>query len=437
MADISDLYPKPPAPVAPPQNGFGAMTPGGIVGLVSGINQAKLFQQQFDARQGVADAYRNNVLPDGSIDQSGLVRDLARSGFGAGEALSQGTANEASRFELQGRQHQAAREVFGSLADKPNLTKADVYGAAAKLARQGVPADIIRSYLADAPNNNAGLVRWATGLGNMAQGVGATSAGEQGTPTEGGAPQSITHGAATYQRRGVGGNGNIGMPVGLPPGEPELLASPSARAAKLQSTASTSPQYHADLENLRSLSKTLDTVSGPTAEYEKKLNQLAGRFGGSVTMTPDQLKSAEEFDKIANQISLNQSQLFHGSDASLHTVVGANPSLSMSKIGREGVIDMLQGNQDAVDQARKLWIAARANGAPASSFDLFMERVGQELDPRVFQFNRMSRENQQKFLSAMDPADIKEFEQKYQNAIDKKWVKPLKPEEKKETGGGK
>jgi len=193
----------------------------------------------------------------------------------------------------------------------------------------------------------------------------------------------------------------------------------------LQATASTTQQYHADLDNLKQLSKTLD-IGGPTVELEKKVNQLGSRFGLSVTMTPDQLKSAEEFDKIANQISLNQSQNFHGSDAGLHTVVGANPSSSMSTYGREGVIDMLQGNQDAIDTTRRAWLRARANGAPASSYDQFAEQIGQTLDPRVFQFNRMSRQNQQKFLNSMPSEDIPAFEDKFKTAIANKWVQPPK-----------
>jgi hypothetical protein len=143
-------------------------------------------------------------------------------------------------------------------------------------------------------------------------------------------------------------------------------------------------------------------------------------------MTPDQLRSLESFDKIANLISLNQSQFFHGSDAGLHTVVGANPSSSMSKFGREGVIDMLQGNQDAVDVTRKAWLKARSLGAPASSYDMFAEQMGEKLDPRVFQFNRLSRDNQQKFLSQMAPEDLPAFEEKYKDAVKNKWVKPLK-----------
>jgi hypothetical protein len=88
---------------------------------------------------------------------------------------------------------------------------------------------------------------------------------------------------------------------------------------------------------------------------------------------------------------------------------------------------MLHGNQDAIDVTRKAWLKARANGAKPGDYDLFAERMGQELDPRVFQFNRLSRENQQKFLSQMSPADAKEFEDKFANAYEKKWVNPKDP----------
>jgi hypothetical protein len=242
-----------------------------------------------------------------------------------------------------------------------------------------------------------------------------------GPPTAGGQPTTVPQTSAV--RTGA-------MATGLAPGESELLTSPAGRADKLQSTAASSPQYHADLENLKQDSSILGNLGGPTIETEKKLNQLSSRLGGfGITMTPDQLKSLESFDKIANQISLNQSQFFHGSDAGLHTVVGANPSSSMSRFGREGMIDMLQGNQDAIDVTRKAWLKARAMGAPAGSYDLFAEQMGEKIDPRVFQFNRLNRDNQQKFLSQMDPADIKDFEARYQESVKNKWVKPLKATE--------
>ena len=145
-------------------------------------------------------------------------------------------------------------------------------------------------------------------------------------------------------------------------------------------------------------------------------------------MNPDQLRALESFDKIANQISLNQGQFFGGTDASRNMTLGANPNSSMSRFGREGVIDMLHGNQDAIDRTRQLWLDARARGVPANSYDVFINDLSKKLDPRVFQFNRLSRENQQKFLNTLGADNLAEFEQKYRSAIDQKWVRPLKAE---------
>ena len=184
----------------------------------------------------------------------------------------------------------------------------------------------------------------------------------------------------------------------------------------------------------------LDNLGGPTQPFEKKANEVLARFGlsGLGTMTPDQLRAAESFDKIVNGISLRQGQVFGGTDASRNMTLGATPNTGMSRYGRDGMIDMAQGNQDMVDRARGIWLDARGRGAPANSYDAFMDQLTKPLekdvsgnwvgglDPRVFQFNRLSRPNQQKFLSQIDPDDLGDFEQKYQAAIDRKWVKPLK-----------
>lgn len=377
-----------PQPVQPQQNAL-ASDPAKVIGLMSGLQDYRLKQQQFDAL---------SQQPAAALQGQQIANDTA----------------------MQGQQEMASRAISrvmgGYLAGIQKPTADDVRSAAAFAARS-FPAIATKypgiiSAASETGRKNPGLLI-NSGLSPEAQ-----SGEVPGTPTQGGAPTTIKVPASNL------GTGRV---TGNAPGEEALLASPAGRADKLQSTAATTQQYHADLENLKQDSKVLDNLGGPTFETEKKLNQLANRVGGfGITMTPDQLKAGESFDKIANQISLNQSQMFHGSDAGLHTVVGANPSSSMSKFGREGVIDMLQGNQDAIDTTRKAWLKARANGAPASSYDLFAERMGEEIDPRVFQFNRLSRENQQKFLSQMNPEDIAPFEEKYKSAVDKKWVKELK-----------
>ena len=416
MADVSTaLFPQ--APPAAQPNVLASGDPGKVLGLIGQANEL----QKFNALKAVGQAAQSAIGPDGNYDPTAnalALRNNPNAALAAPEAIAGILQRQGQQIEQRRVQAQDATNLFGSISNIDKPSALDVHKAAALAAAQypNLPPSVISGISNHILNDPAGIKHGATTIQNMAIGAAGTSSRTEGPPAPGGARQSQSLGAANYAGT---------QPITLAPGEEPLLASPVERASRLQATASTSQQYHADLDNLKQLSKTLE-VGGPTVELEKKVNQLGSRFGLSVTMTPDQLKSAEEFDKIANQISLNQSQNFHGSDAGLHTVVGANPSSSMSTYGREGVIDMLQGNQDAIDVTRRAWLRARANGAPASSYDQFAEQIGQTLDPRVFQFNRMDRQNQQRFLHNMPPEDIPAFEEKFKTAIANKWVQPPK-----------
>jgi hypothetical protein len=416
MADISSLYPQPPA--VPPPNVLTSGDPSAVLGMINQANQLQMFR----AKQAAGTAAQGAIDPTtGRYDptQNALAfRNNPAAALVAPEAIGDILQKQGQQIEQTRLQAQDATNLFGGIANIDKPTAMDVHNRAALAASQypNLPATVINGISQHILSDPAGIKHGAAVIQNIGVGAQGATSRVVGPPTAGGAPQTVPLGTANIAGA---------MPTGNAPGEEALLTSPAARADRLQGTAATTQQYHADLDNLKQLSKTVD-IGGPTVEIEKKLNQLGSRFGLSVTMTPDQLKSVEEFDKIANQISLNQSQNFHGSDAGLHTVVGANPSSSMSTYGREGVIDMLQGNQDAIDTTRRAWLRARANGAPASSYDQFAEQIGQTLDPRVFQFNRMSRENQQKFLQNIPPDDLPAFEEKFKTAIANKWVKPLK-----------
>jgi hypothetical protein len=422
--NLNSLYPHPPEQTKGLLNG----SPAEVIGVVSALNNIRQQNAKFGADQAIGQAYTNALQPDGSIDQNALAGGLKRpeASFGLPEAASRVIAqrggdisNTTAQLEQHAKQQGFLVDALGALADDPKLTYDKVRNTAVTFARNlKLPGSMVNSWLSTLPRQQGALKETLNQMRNVAIGSSGTSASHP-TVDANGAPISITKGEFLSK------SGQGGVPAGLAPGEAGLAESAAGRAATLQSSASTAPQYHADLDNLKQLSKVID-IGGPTVPFEKNFAQLASRFGLPSTLGPEQLKGVEEFDKIANQISLNQSKLFHGSDAGLHTVVGANPSTSMSKYGREGVIDMLQGNQDAIDITRKAWLKARANGAKPGDYDMFAERMGQELDPRVFQFNRLNRANQQKFLSQMDPSELKDFEEKFKSSVEKKWVKPLK-----------
>lgn len=387
--------------------------------------------QQFQANRAVGEETQR-AIKDGKFDPTAALRGIAGrpdAALAAPEATSrvlsqqgQGISNTTAQYEQDKAQTAQLHDLWGAMADKPKLTGEDLNNWVVGTARRsGIPAAKILDFMGSVQAHPGGLAQSAKDSRALSIGSAGTIAPEQGPPETGtGAPTVIRRGAANQGPMG-------GFPVAQPAGEPEAQQSSAARGAALRATAGTSPQIHTDLENLKHESRVLGDFSGPTSEAEKKLNSLSQRvFGAGITLSKDQLAAADSFDKIVSQIATNQSKTLHGSDASLSAIQHANPNLQMSAAGRDMVIDMLHGNQDAIDVTRKAWADARAKGVPMHNHDDFMEQFSRVLDPRVFQFNRLSRENQQKFLSQMDPAEVGDFEQKYQAAIDRSWVKPLK-----------
>src|SRR5258707_4816545 len=424
MPSVIPLDPQPPAP--PPAGT--ALGPLQLLDMAGKINAL----QQFQSKQAIGEEAQKSIH-GGAFDPAEYRTRVGKrpdAAFAAPEAITQSLGNDRQNienatalFEQWGKQNDYGQTSLQGLSNLPNPTADDVRHWAVGVSRnadpRALPSSVINAQVAAIINDPRGIKAGLTSLQNRLMGAGGAASRTQAPPGPGGKPQTMPLGGAGY---GAGA-----MPTGQAPGEAERQVGAAGAATALESTAGPTAQYHADLENPKQDSKIPANLGGPTVEAEKKLNQLTQRVGGvGATMDKDQLRAAESFDKIANQISLNQSKFFHGSAAGLHTVLGANPNLSMSRYGRDGVIDMLQGNQDAIDVTRKMWLAAQRNGAPANSYHQFVDKVSETLDPRVFQFNRLSRENQQKFLSQMDQDDVGEFEKKYQDAINRKWVKPLK-----------
>src|ERR1700688_2463103 len=107
MAEINALYPAPPQPQQ--QQGLLQQNP---LALIPAIGQI----QEFTARQNIGEAYRRNTKPDGTMDQQGLMRDLATTGgFKAGEAVGQGISNQSALIEQKNKQAAVMNDVIGSL----------------------------------------------------------------------------------------------------------------------------------------------------------------------------------------------------------------------------------------------------------------------------------------------------------------------------------
>jgi hypothetical protein len=418
---------SPQYPTAPtPGGGLASLNPLQIIGAANALTQNRYLQADMASKQATGAAFQSALNPDGSVDQPRLSTALQASpeaAWGMPETTSRMLQQTSAQTDLDAKRNQFILDSVGATANDPKLNADKVRSLGVTLARNlRIPAPMINNWLDDLPKGKDALRQKLIQMRNMATGSANLSTPTPTGITPEGAPITAPRDVYNYQTRGGG------LPSGLAPGEQGLSESAAGRAANLQATASTSPQYHSDLENLRQDSAVMGNLGGPSQDVEKKLNQLSTRVAGfGVTMSPDQLRASESFDKIASNIALNQAKMLGGTDSTRSMSVGATPNSGMSRYGRDGVIDMLQGNQDAVDAARQAWLDARSKGASAGSHDIFMNKISKVLDPRVFQFNRLSRDNQQKFYSQMPAAEIPAFEAKYEAGVKRGWVQPPKP----------
>lgn len=403
MPDLSGLYPQPPQQQT---QGVLSGNPAQMLDTLQRLQQYQLTQQQFPAlAQQPAATLQNTQI-----------------------------ANQTAIMQQQATARQAVHGYIGNALSGIDKPTADDVRSAVVNASRAFP-QIATQYPDLLTGTSDMLLQNPKSIKQSANQLLTTAISPESAVSQVSAPPSAS-GAAQQQTLGAAISQGA-HPIGQAPGQQITQEGAAAAAKQLEDTATTSPQYHADLENLKQDSGVLDNLGGPSVDVERKLNALTQRIGNfGITMSPDQMRAADSFSKIANQISLNQSASFAGTDAGRLMTVHANPSLEMSKYGRDGVIDMLQGNQDARDLTRNMWFQAKKNGAPANSYYDFTQALGNEplnpqtgakFDPRVFQFNRMNRPNQQKFLSEIGHAELPQFESNYKEAIARGWVKPLKP----------
>ena len=98
--------------------------------------------------------------------------------------------------------------------------------------------------------------------------------------------------------------------------------------------------------------------------------------------------------------------------------IEANPHQELSPAGATLMIHQLQGNED--------YLQARANLATAypdqKNVNKFESEVGAKLDPRAFQFARMSVPERQTYVNNLSPVDYAKVQKAYNVAHDNGWL---------------
>lgn len=421
----TSIYPTQP----PQQGGIGSMSLGDLVGIAGQL-------QKLQSQQAMGAAIQKNIDPNapGGVNWQGVREHYGRNAPLADPSAIQATTSaETSAYDLRLSQTKTAMDAISSLVDKKDLSKKDFAGITPVLARAGVPADMIAGIIASAPDDPAGLRTSLVGMQNWIGGL-ARAPGVTGPPRATGEETVISPAEQAYRMRGAGAAPSAGGAPAPAPGPGMVVSQPTGFAEnvrggmlpaidRLRTSYENTPQVRANLENLRDVSN--EAATGPTAGFEERANQVWQRFfpGSKLTLTPEQLKSTEEFAKLGEQIAGQQAIAGHATNAFLNNAYGANPNLGLSKLGRNGIINMLLGNQDA---QRTLWGEWLKSGKKPAEFDQWLGQFNASFDPRVFQYERMSPDEQQKFLDIIKKTGAKgelgRFTKRLQDYEGKGWI---------------
>lgn len=355
--------------------------------------------------------YKNQQNPLGTLTNVYGILNAAES-----NRLLQ-TANQQRQLELQQGQANDLLTSVSPLANKPGLTQAEVLGTLADRARQLGIADHNIYNIAAKRYQGAD---WQKNLKIDA----IRSLGPSGLTQR----QEVMD-PRTMRRESLPVAATIGtqFPTAPGPGEPEIATAAAGNITNMASVANDAPNQKALLENLNDLSA--EAVSGPSSDWEKRANALIQRLipGFKFTLTPEQLGKSEEYGKISEQLAGQQATAAHATNAFLTNAYNTNPGLYLSKIGRQGITHMLQGNVDSIVAKNNAW-DAYANGevdgirhSPAE-FNTWNRKFNLDFNPRVFQYARMTPEERSGFRSALPKGQQKKFFEQIQQYQKNGWI---------------
>lgn len=406
---VSALYPH-----AQPQQSI--LSGGNALSMIPTIMQL----QQFRSQQAAGQAFQGAVGPDGSFNPNAAMSAIANNpaaALAAPEATTrllaargQNISNATSALALGLQNSNTLSQIAAPYANKP-MTDMDVASLKAKLAAAGVDPHTV----AAADINGALKASKAAQLG-AAQTMGPAAAATPvpagpsatGAPTV--APLASTLGAGTPR------------PVGLPPGQAEaasgIAAASAAQANSLTQSADTSPIRKGMLGNLEG--DLAQFTAGPGADWTKVAKAWANRnvLPSGMQFDPTSIASQEAFTKQAEQLAQQQFAAIGGTgtDAKFGSAFKSNPNETLSALGNNGIINLLKGNEDAIQAKNGAWQKWVAQGNPPQSYPQFAAQFNQSFDPRVYQSQYMSKNDFVKMAKSMSTPELRDFSAKLNSA---------------------
>lgn len=459
----------------------------GVAGLQNTLNQNKLFQQQFQTNQAVSNIYKQAIKPDGTIDQeklTGLLASDPNASYGLPQAY-QGSQEAQQRnisinsSQLQNAQQhlQAIQGYLGPLM-KPgaNPTSSDVIGALSHATSVDIAspqeAAQVFSTLPRTPDgriDEAQVPAWVQNqqlsvmsaqerLNAMAPAPTMVNNGQQqvpvrlpqiGPPSVAGPgiqnqlpPSTPVFNSQTNQPGYLGPTGGGGAPAqaggapgtapggGMIPSGPKLGQAAAAdvdahasaqQGVNLQQRADQVPNSKAILGNLQGDLENFTT--GPGTESVAKLEKLVNSNLG-LKVDVEGLAAREKFNKLSAMLAQSQFQALGGTgtDKQLGSTELTSPNSDLSKLGNKGIIAMLKGNEDAINVKNQAWQNYKQQNG-AESYGSFSTEFNKSYDPRVFQSQYLTPEDNKKMISGMAKPEQKQFLNAYRTALSQGWVK--------------
>lgn len=376
--------------------------------------------RELQTQSAVTEALRANPKDPQAALQSVLANPKAFPGF---HTVTDATQASQAQYQLNSGYVRDTVDGLTSLITKPNATVKDFTPIAAGLSYAGVPPALIQGVINSANKDGyidqralKNLYNWYSqnkGLATVPTIDPATHqpvqvpAGQviQGSGSDTSNPPPRAPGAAPGQAGGIGS-----YPTAAPPYQAGTFAEANKAQETLQhARAQEIPQQRQMLSSLLDLSP--DAASGPGSAWQMNWSKLMTQVGMPqyANLTPKQVAASENFKKIAERI-VNQMATSGGhiTNDFLHNAYGSNPSLEMSRQGREGVITWLQGIVDSQNLVGKKWgeWLSTHPGQEGQFYNWASGRVPgginmSSFDMRVFQFERMNEQQQDEFLASM------------------------------------
>lgn len=395
-----------------------------IMQLLGAVNQNKLFNQTYDSREKVGQAYQQSIGPDGKIDNTKLRSLIKDAGFGAGEAIGQANTNETGQFNLDSARLQRAQQLYAPLAANSKVTLGDVNNfsvRAAKLA--GIPTETITAMNDGAreafkAGGSKGLQKYLATTGTLSLGIGALNDAD-GKPNEEGQVPKIPVGQAIQESIQPGGRVTANAPGYQEAASIGGTALGQARARAANFGADLYPMQQA----LPALERLGTTKTGPgTGELntvksfiQSNLNWLPG--ADKIVGNPNDIKDFDEATKYLTNIAGARAGSFgHGTDQALSTALTASPNTHISNLA---AVDLTKATIALRRMEQAQTLQADAENVSPGKYGTWAARWATNVDPRAFMIDVMTPDQMKNLNDKLkNPAERAKFNRTVKMAID-------------------